>query len=102
MLQPFLKGYRPLDARYEHLFNSYYQTHAPFERSRRGLLSRPTVSEVYALYADFSQPLALPAETLGECPLASFPDSSIGNFDPVQARAFLRNLHAALPPGSGR
>ncbi len=102
MLQPFLKGYRPLDARYEHLFNSYYQTHAPFERSRRGLLSRPTVSEVYALYADFSQPLALPAETLGECPLASFPGSSIGNFDPVQARAFLRNLHAALPPGSGR
>jgi ergothioneine biosynthesis protein EgtB len=49
VLQPFLKDYRPLDARYDHLFNSYYQTHGtPFERTRRGLLSRPTVSEVYA------------------------------------------------------
>ena len=47
ILQPFLRGYRPLDARYDHLFNSYYQTHGtPFERSRRGLLSRPTVAEV--------------------------------------------------------
>lgn len=57
--------------------------------------------DVHAMCADFSQPLTLPAETLGECPLAFFPGSSIGNFDPVQARAFLRNLHAALPPGSG-
>ena len=49
VLQPFLPGYRPLDERYDHLFNSYYKTHGtPFERARRGLLSRPTVSEVYA------------------------------------------------------
>jgi ergothioneine biosynthesis protein EgtB len=41
--------YEPFDERYEHLFNSYYysvgEMHA---RSRRGLLSRPTVAEVYA------------------------------------------------------
>jgi ergothioneine biosynthesis protein EgtB len=49
ILQPFLPGYRPLDARYDHLFNSYYQTHGtPFARAQRGLLARPTVSEVYA------------------------------------------------------
>ena len=49
VLQPFLPGYRPLDERYDHLFNSYYKTHGtPFERARRGLLSRPTVREVYA------------------------------------------------------
>jgi ergothioneine biosynthesis protein EgtB len=48
LLRPFLPGYRPLDERYDHLFNSYYQTHGtPFPRARRGLLSRPTVAEVY-------------------------------------------------------
>lgn len=57
--------------------------------------------DVHALCADFSQPLKLPAEALGQRPLAFFPGSSIGNFDPDQARAFLRNLHQALPAGSG-
>ncbi|HZX16538.1 MAG TPA: L-histidine N(alpha)-methyltransferase [Pseudomonas sp.] len=57
--------------------------------------------DVHALCADFSQPIKLPAEALGERPLAFFPGSSIGNFDPQQARALLRNLHQALPSGSG-
>ena len=57
--------------------------------------------DVHALCADFSQPLKLPAEALGQRPLAFFPGSSIGNFDPDEARAFLRNLHQALPAGSG-
>ena len=57
--------------------------------------------DVHALCADFSQPLKLPAEILGGRPLAFFPGSSIGNFDPEQAQAFLRNLHRALPSGSG-
>ncbi|MBV7561442.1 L-histidine N(alpha)-methyltransferase [Pseudomonas sp. sia0905] len=57
--------------------------------------------DVHALCADFSQPLKLPAEALGQRPLAFFPGSSIGNFDPIEARAFLRNLHQALPAGSG-
>lgn len=48
LLKPFLPGYRELDPRYDHLFNSYYETHGkPFPRPRRGLLSRPTVSEIY-------------------------------------------------------
>lgn len=48
ILQPFLAGYRPLDPAYDHLFNSYYQTHGiPFPRPARGLLSRPTVDDVY-------------------------------------------------------
>lgn len=57
--------------------------------------------DVHALCADFSQPLKLPAEALRQRPLAFFPGSSIGNFDPDEARAFLRNLHRALPAGSG-
>lgn len=57
--------------------------------------------DVHALCADFSQPLKLPAEAVRGQPLAFFPGSSIGNFDPEEARAFLRNLHRALPAGSG-
>jgi len=57
--------------------------------------------DVHALCADFSLPLKLPAEALGQRPLAFFPGSSIGNFDPEEARGFLRNLHQALPAGSG-
>ncbi len=47
LLRPFLAGYRSLDVRYDHLFNSYYETHGRMHpRPRRGLLSRPTVREV--------------------------------------------------------
>jgi ergothioneine biosynthesis protein EgtB len=48
VLKRALPGYRPLDERYGFLFNSYYEAvgrrHA---RPERGLLSRPTVEEVF-------------------------------------------------------
>jgi ergothioneine biosynthesis protein EgtB len=41
-------GYRPVDERYERLFNSYYQTAGPLHpRFARGLLSRPTVAQIH-------------------------------------------------------
>ena len=47
ILKPGLRGYRPLDNRYEALFNSYYNAVGePYPRPRRGLLSRPTVDEI--------------------------------------------------------
>ena len=47
VLMPFQKNYRCFDPAYDHLFNSYYLTHGqPFSRPARGLLSRPTVSEI--------------------------------------------------------
>ncbi|MEM1433272.1 MAG: ergothioneine biosynthesis protein EgtB [Pseudomonadota bacterium] len=47
LLKPYLPGYAPLNARYEYLFNSYYNgVGAQFDRLRRGTLSRPTVAEV--------------------------------------------------------
>lgn len=47
LLKCFLPGYQSPDERYDHLFNSYYQTHGePFPRERRGLLSRPGLSQV--------------------------------------------------------
>jgi ergothioneine biosynthesis protein EgtB len=49
LLRPYLDGYRVFHPRFEYLFNSYYeQTETGFwPRPERGLLSRPTVAEVY-------------------------------------------------------
>jgi ergothioneine biosynthesis protein EgtB len=48
LLSDYLSGYRPLDHRYRYLFNSYYEQVGPFHpRARRGMLSRPTVEEIY-------------------------------------------------------
>lgn len=48
ILRPALAGYRPFDERYLHLFNSYYESVGdPYPRPDRGLLSRPTVGEIY-------------------------------------------------------
>ena len=48
ILTPHLKDYRPFHPQYEVLFNSYYEAVGPrWPRAQRGLLSRPTVEEVY-------------------------------------------------------
>jgi len=49
VLVPFAKQYRMLHNEYAYLFNSYYETAGPFfPRPQRGMLSRPTVAEVYS------------------------------------------------------
>ena len=48
LLAPHLAGYRPFHSEYGFLFNSYYETVGTFfPRPLRGLLSRPTVEDVY-------------------------------------------------------
>jgi ergothioneine biosynthesis protein EgtB len=48
LLAPLLPGYRAFHPQYGYLFNSYYQTVGTFfPRPLRGLLSRPTVEDVY-------------------------------------------------------
>lgn len=48
ILIPFHQGYRLFDPHFNYLFNSYYQgIGQPFPRPRRGLLSRPSVAEIY-------------------------------------------------------
>ncbi len=47
-LQRFSPEYIPFNPQFDFLFNSYYYTHGEMHpRARRGLLSRPTVDEVY-------------------------------------------------------
>jgi ergothioneine biosynthesis protein EgtB len=48
VLGPYLPGYRRYHPRFSFLFNSYYEAVGPrWPRPQRGLLSRPTVAEVY-------------------------------------------------------
>ncbi|MDD5035113.1 MAG: ergothioneine biosynthesis protein EgtB [Methylococcaceae bacterium] len=49
LLKPHHEGYRPFHPQYEVLFNSYYETVGKFHpRAKRGVLSRPSVEEIYA------------------------------------------------------
>jgi ergothioneine biosynthesis protein EgtB len=48
VLTPHLKGYKPFDKRFTFLFNSYYETLGERQpRSRRGMISRPALDEIY-------------------------------------------------------
>ena len=52
VLAPHLAGYRPFDARYGFLFNSYYEAIGPrHARPDRGLLTRPSAADVGAFRA---------------------------------------------------
>lgn len=48
ILQTFFPGYHSFNSYYQQLFNSYYESLGEyFPRAQRGLLSRPTVQQVY-------------------------------------------------------
>lgn len=58
VLAPHAPGYRVHDPRYGFLFNSYYNQIGAFHaRARRGLLSRPTTTEVLAYRTHVDQQL---------------------------------------------
>ena len=53
VLSRFIDGYTPFRKEYDYVFNSYYFTHGKMHpRPQRGLLSRPTVDEVFAYRAE--------------------------------------------------
>ena len=55
ILGPYLPGYRVYDDHYHFLFNSYYYTQGQMHARRsRGLLSRPTVAEMFSIIATMS------------------------------------------------
>ena len=52
ILQPYLPGYRPFNPQFRVLYNSYYvQVGERHLRPERGLISRPTLEQVYAYRA---------------------------------------------------
>ncbi|HET8938924.1 MAG TPA: ergothioneine biosynthesis protein EgtB [Polyangiales bacterium] len=56
VLEPFVVGYQSRHPQYRVLFNSYYQTVGPqFTRAQRGMLTRPTVAEVFAYRSDIDE-----------------------------------------------
>ena len=57
--------------------------------------------EMCGLGLDFSARLELPGTVRAEKRLFFYPGSSIGNFTPDQACAFLRRVHAQCEPGGG-
>ena len=56
VLQRFIPDYQSLHPQYGFLFNSYYNAVGPFySRPHRGLLSRPTVKEVFHYRSDIDR-----------------------------------------------
>ena len=59
VLRPFLPGYTIFDPQFEVLFNSYYNhVGAQYPRAQRGLLSRPTVEQVFQYRAQVDSAMA--------------------------------------------
>ncbi|MBU0655131.1 MAG: ergothioneine biosynthesis protein EgtB [Gammaproteobacteria bacterium] len=75
LLRAFEKNFQPYCADYAYLFNSYYQSVGDMQpRPQRGLLSRPTVQEIYAYRAAVDERMLLlldgaPAEKRGDIAL---------------------------------
>ncbi|MBK1733008.1 L-histidine N(alpha)-methyltransferase [Thiococcus pfennigii] len=85
-LQP--RVYVPVDISREHLLESAHALAARF----------PTL-EIQAVCADYSGPFALPLDPTWGGLAAFFPGSSIGNFEPDQARRLLGRIAAVLGAG---
>lgn len=67
------------------------------ESARRLAADYPWL-EVRATCADFSHELELPEATAGGRRLAFFPGSTIGNFEPYEALAFLQRMRRLVQP----
>lgn len=67
VLKKYVPGYRAFHPGYGYLFNSYYQTVGQMhERAKRGLLTRPTVSEVLCYRAHVDERMQALLEQRGE------------------------------------
>ena len=81
-------AYVPVDISHAHLQDNARALHKDF----------PTL-EVFPVCADFSEPITLPEEVAGLTAVGFFPGSSIGNFDPDGAHAFLSVVRQEVGAG---
>jgi len=64
LLRPYAPDYRPFDPRFSYLYNSYYVAVGPRQaRPERGLITRPTASEIAAYRAHVDAAVASLIET---------------------------------------
>ena len=84
------RAYVPIDISREHLLHA-----------ARALSAAYPAVNILPVCADYTQPFELPAAAL-ECdrPVAFFPGSTIGNFEPRLARNFLKTIRAQCGAGS--
>ncbi len=82
-------AYLPVDISRQHLERTAAELHADFPWLR-----------VYPTCADLTAPLRLPALVAGYRKVGFYPGSSIGNFEPDAAAAFLRNVARSLGAGA--
>jgi dimethylhistidine N-methyltransferase len=72
-----------------------------FLNAQAGALRKDFPSlEVYPVTADFTAPFALPPAIKAMPKVGFFPGSTIGNFEPDEARGFLRTARKILGPGA--
>ena len=85
VLKPFVPDYQPYHPLYEFLFNSYYNAvGAQYPRPERGLLSRPTVSEVYQYRSHVDHALLDYIETATPEQMASLEENLVLGFNHEQ------------------
>jgi dimethylhistidine N-methyltransferase len=82
------KAYVPVDISKEHLVANAKALHRDFPELH-----------LYPVCADITQSFDLPVEVDAMQKVAFFPGSSIGNFEPDDAVAFLRNVHQTVGVG---
>lgn len=84
---PKLQAYVPVDISGEFLG----------EEAARLRAEHPAI-KIAPIAADFTKPFALPPEIAAMSRAGFFPGSTIGNFDPEEAKAFLRHAAGILGP----
>ena len=95
ILRDHVAGYRPHDERFHFLFNSYYDGEgARLDRSRRGMLSRPSLDEVRGYRSAVDEGLERALPSLDDDALALV---ELGiNHEQQHQELLLTDLHAAF------